>query len=130
MAGAYNYDANTPVQWPFGFGLSYSDVKVSELKLLEKGDVLRFGVTLTNNSDRAVKEPVLLFISDLVATLTPDIKRLRAFDKVSLEAGESKTVELSVKIADLAFVNEDLNWVLEPGEFKASVGDQSVIFAL
>ena len=130
MAGAYNYDANTPVQWPFGFGLSYSDVKVSELKLLEKGDVLRFGVTLTNNSDRAVKEPVLLFISDLVATLTPDIKRLRAFDKVSLEAGESKTVELSVKIADLAFVNEDLNWVLEPGEFKASVGDQSVTFAL
>ena len=113
-----------------GFGLSYSDVKVSELKLLEKGDVLRFGVTLTNNSDRAVKEPVLLFISDLVATLTPDIKRLRAFDKVSLEAGESKTVELSVKIADLAFVNEDLNWVLEPGEFKASVGDQSVTFAL
>ena len=130
MAGAYNYDANTPVQWPFGFGLSYSDVKVSDLKLLEKGDVLRFGVTLTNNSDRAVKEPVLLFISDLVATLTPDIKRLRAFDKVSLEAGESKTVELSVKIADLAFVNEDLNWVLEPGEFKASVGDQSVTFAL
>ena len=130
MAGAYNYDANTPVQWPFGFGLSYSDVKVSELKLLEKGDVLRFGVTLTNNSDRAVKEPVLLYISDLVATLTPDIKRLRAFDKVSLEAGESKTVELSVKIADLAFVNEDLNWVLEPGEFKASVGDQSVTFAL
>ncbi len=130
MAGAYNYDANTPVQWPFGFGLSYSDVKVSELKLLEKGDVLRFGVTLTNNSDRAVKEPVLLFISDLVATLTPDIKRLRAFEKVSLEAGESKNIELSVRIADLAFVNEDLNWVLEPGEFRASVGDQSVTFAL
>ncbi|MCI7514425.1 MAG: fibronectin type III-like domain-contianing protein, partial [Bacteroidales bacterium] len=126
----YNYDANTPVQWPFGFGLSYSDVKVSELKLLEKGDVLRFGVTLTNNSDRAVKEPVLLFISDLVATLTPDIKRLRAFEKVSLEAGESKNIELSVRIADLAFVNEDLNWVLEPGEFRASVGDQSVTFAL
>ena len=130
MAGAYNYDANTPVQWLFGFGLSYSDVKVSELKLLEKGDVLRFGVTLTNNSDRAVKEPVLLFISDLVATLTPDIKRLRAFEKVSLEAGESKNIELSVRIADLAFVNEELNWVLEPGEFRASVGDQSVTFAL
>ena len=130
MAGAYNYDANTPVQWPFGFGLSYSDVTVSDLKLLEKGDVLKFGVTLTNKSDRAVKEPVLLFISDLVATLTPDIKRLRAFEKVSLEAGESKTVELSLKASDLSFVDEDLNWVLEPGEFKASVGCLSVTFAL
>lgn len=130
MAGAYNYDANTPVQWPFGFGLSYSDVSVSELKLLEKGEVLKFGVTLTNHSDRAVKEPVLLFISDLVATLTPDVKRLRAFDKITLEAGETKTVELAVEAADLAFVDEDLNWVLEPGDFKASVGELSITFSL
>lgn len=130
MAGAYNYDANTPVQWPFGFGLSYSDVTVSDLKILDKGDVLKFGVTLTNKSDRAVKEPVLLFISDLVATLTPDIKRLRAFEKVALEAGESKTIELSVKTSDLAFVDEDLNWVLEPGDFKATVGGLSITFTL
>ena len=130
MAGAYNYAADTPIQWPFGYGLSYSEVSVSDLKLVEQGDVLRFQVTVTNKSDRSVKEPVLLYISDLVATLTPDVKRLRAFDKVELGPRESKTVELSVKVADLAFVDEDLNWVLEPGDFRATVGTESVMFKL
>ena len=73
---------------------------------------------------------MLLFISDLVASLTPDVKRLRAFDKVELGPRESKTVELSVKVADLAFVDEDLNWVLEPGDFRATVGTESVMFKL
>lgn len=130
MAGAYNYDANTPVQWPFGFGLSYSDVVYSEMTFANDGDVLRFGITLTNNSDRSVMEPVLLYVSDLVASLTPDIKRLRAFDKVSLAPHESKTVELTVKASDLAFVDEDLNWVLEPGEFRATAGTESLTFRL
>ena len=130
MEGAYNYAADTPIQWPFGYGLSYSEVSVSELKLVEQSDVLKFQVTVTNNSDRAVKEPVLLYISDLVATLTPDVKRLRAFDKVELGPRESKTVELCVKVADLAFVDEALNWVLEPGDFRATVGTESVMFKL
>ncbi len=130
MAGAYNYDANTPVQWPFGFGLSYSEVSYSGFRLVEQGEVLKFEVTLTNRSDRTVKEPVLLYVSDLVASLTPDIRRLRAFEKVSLAPNETRTVELSVKASDLAFVDEDLNWVLEPGEFRATAGTESVTFRL
>lgn len=130
MEGAYNYEANTPVQWPFGFGLSYSEVKYSDLTIKQTADNLEFTVKVTNNSDRSVKEPVLLYISDLVATLTPDVKRLRAFDKVSLAPHETKMVTLNVKPSDLAYVNEDLKWVLEPGEFKAAIANQSLVFEI
>lgn len=128
--GIYNYDANTTVQWPFAYGLSYSSVEYSDLSVEKTGDTLTFKVKVSNNSGVAVKEPVLLFISDLVATLTPDVKRLRAFTKVALDAHQSSVVTLTVKQSDLAFVNEDLQWVLEPGEFRAVVADQSVIFKL
>ena len=130
MDGAYNYSANTPIQWPFGYGLSYSKVETKNLRVDVQPDQLLFTVQLTNQSDRAVKEPVLLFISDLVASLTPDVKRLRAFDKVELQAHETKTVTLSVKPQDLAFVDEDLHWVLEPGQFRATIANQSVLFEL
>ena len=130
MEGAYNYDANTPVQWPFGYGLSYSEVEYGNLKLVEQAETVKFTVDVTNKSGRSVKEPVLLYVSDLVASLTPDIKRLRAFEKVELAPGQTRTVELSFKASDLAFVNEDLNWVLEPGEFKAAVGSLSLVFSL
>ena len=152
MAGAYNYDANTTVQWTFGSGISYSEVKFANLRVETPkavgktkpvkgftpksaagtkydGDLL-FTVDVTNQSDRKVKEPVLLFVSDLVASLTPDIKRLRAFTKVELEAHETKTVTLHVRPSDLAFVNEDLQWILEPGKFRAAVGNQRVEFTL
>ena len=152
MAGAYNYDANTTVQWTFGSGISYSEVKYANLRVETPkaagkvkpgkgfsprsaagtkydGD-LRFSVDVTNQSDRKVKEPVLLFVSDLVASLTPDVKRLRAFTKVELEAHETKTVTLTVQPSDLAFVNEDMEWVLEPGQFRAAVGNQRVEFSI
>lgn len=130
MEGAYNYEANTTVQWPFGYGLSYADVEYSGLKLVEQGESLRFRLTLTNRSGRSVKEPVLLYVSDLVASISPDIKRLRAFTKVSLEPHQTRTVELSFKASDLAFVDEHLHWVLEPGDFKASAGPLSLNFRL
>jgi beta-glucosidase len=152
MAGAYNYDANTTVQWTFGSGISYSEVKYANLRVETPkaagkvksskgfspksaagtkydGD-LRFSVDVTNQSDRKVKEPVLLFVSDLVASLTPDVKRLRAFTKVELDAHETKTVTLTVHPSDLAFVNEDMEWVLEPGQFRAAVGNQRVEFSI
>ncbi len=152
MAGAYNYDANTTVQWTFGSGISYSEVKYANLRVETPkaagkvkpskgfsprsaagtkydGD-LRFSVDVTNQSDRKVKEPVLLFVSDLVASLTPDVKRLRAFTKVELDAHETKTVTLTVHPSDLAFVNEDMEWILEPGQFRAAVGNQRVEFSL
>ena len=150
MSGAYNYDANTTVQWTFGSGLSYSEVKYSNLKaspnpskgggkhqgmtpspLERDGErLITFTVDVTNQSNRSVKEPVLLFISDLVATLTPDVKRLRAFTKVELAPGETKTITLSVRTSDLAFVNEDLQWTLEPGQFRAAIADQRVEFTV
>lgn len=132
MEGAYNYDANTTVQYPFGYGLSYSEVKYSNLKVTLPADIrngsIEFTVDVTNNSEREVKEPVLLFVSDLVATLTPDVKRLRAFDKVTLAPHQTKSVTLHVKATDLAYVNEDLEWVLEPGEFRATIGNQKTLF--
>ena len=130
MDGAYNYEANTTVQWPFGYGLSYTTVKYSNLAYRKDGETLTFTVDLENLGDEAVKEPVLLFVSDLVASLTPDIKRLRAFDKVALAGREKKTVTLSIKVDDLAFVDNDLQWVVEPGEFKAAVGGQTLVFEL
>lgn len=152
MPGAYNYEANTTVQWTFGSGLSYSTVKYANLTVETpqadgkvqptrgmtpasaagnrySGDI-RFTVELTNTSDRSVKEPVLLFVSDLVASLTPDVKRLRAFTKVELAARETKTVTLTVRPSDLAFVNEDMQWVLEPGKFRAAIGNQCTEFSL
>ena len=155
MQGAYNYEANTTVQWPFGYGLSYSNVKYANLRVTHvpsavgtaspvKGftprsaagpryaadDSLRFTVVVTNQSDRAVREPVLLYISDLVASLTPDIKRLRAFDKVTLAPHQTTTVTLAVHPSDLAFVDDDMHWVLEPGQFRATVANQRVEFEL
>lgn len=128
MEGAYNYEAHTVVQWPFGHGLSYADVSYSNLRVSQADDEIRFTIDVTNNSERSVKEPVLLFVSDLVASLTPDVRRLRAFDKVSLSAKETKTVSLTIKRSDLAFVNERMQWVVEPGEFRAAIADKSVTF--
>lgn len=130
MEGAYNYEANTPVQWSFGYGLSYSTVSYSNLRCERVGETLRFTIDLTNQSEREVKEPVLLFISDLVASLTPDVKRLRAFDKVTLAPHQTKSLTLTVRVADLAFVNEDLQWLLEPGTFRATISNQSIEFEL
>lgn len=145
MDGAYNYEAHTVVQWPFGYGLSYSKVDYSDLRITnmpanitsgiiaadKKGkdtEKITFSIDVTNNSDREVKEPVLLFVSDLVASYTPDVKRLRDFKKVTIAPHETKTVELTVCASDLAFVNEDLQWLLEPGEFCAVVANKKVVF--
>ncbi|MBP9999058.1 MAG: glycoside hydrolase family 3 C-terminal domain-containing protein, partial [Bacteroidales bacterium] len=130
MDGAYNYTANTPIQWPFGYGLSYARVAYFGFRLDQKDDLLTFTVNVTNTSDRSVKEPVLLYISDLVASLTPDVKRLRAFDKVELAPHQTKTVTLAVRPSDLAFVNEDLQWVLEPGTFRATLAGFTLDFEL
>ena len=69
---------------------------------------------------------MLLFSSDLVASLTPDVRRLRAFEKVELHPGETKTVTLKVRGSDLAFVGYDGKWILEEGDFLIQAGDQTV----
>lgn len=132
MSGAYNYDARTDVLYPFGAGLSYTTVQYSNLRAQVSADEqeITFTVDVSNTGKVAVKEPVLLFVSDLVASLSPDVKRLRAFTKVDLAAGEKKTVTLNVRAADLAFVGLDMNWILEAGDFRATVGRQSTNFKL
>ena len=133
MEGAYNYDAQVAVQWAFGYGLSYTSYKYSNLRVdksrFTADDVLTFTVDVTNTGRVAGKESVLLFSSDLVASLTPDNRRLRAFEKVELQPGETKTVTLKVKASDLAFVGYDGHWVLEQGDFRIQAGDQTLNIA-
>ena len=126
MAGAYDYDAKVILQWPFGYGLSYTSYIYSNLRVdktsFTADDVLTVSVDVKNTGSRAGKEAVLLYSSDLVASLTPDNKRLRAFDKVALEPGETKTVSFTLPAKDLAFVGADGRWTLEEGTFTLKVG--------
>lgn len=133
MAGAYDYDAKVVQQWGFGYGLSYTTFEYSNLKAdktsFKDGEDITFTVDVKNTGNVAGKEPVLLFSSDLVASVVPDSRRLRAFTKVSLEPGETKTVTLTLKASDLAFVGADCKWVLEEGDFNIQVADQVVTIA-
>lgn len=128
MEGAYNYNAVMSVQWAFGYGLSYTTFTYSNLKVdkshFKPADVLSFSVDITNDGERRGKESILLFTSDEITSLTPDVRRLRAFHKVELAPGEKKTVTMEVKAEDLAFVDLDGKWRLEEGRFKVQVGDQ------
>lgn len=128
MGGNYNYDAVMDVQWEFGFGLSYTTYSYSNLKVdkpsFTADDVLTVSVDVTNTGKVAGKESVLLYSKDLVASSTPDNIRLRNFEKVALNPGETKTVTMKLKGSDLAFVGYDGKWRLEKGEFKLKCGDQ------
>ena len=132
MEGAYNYDAVMDVQWPFGHGLSYTTFAYSDLVLespaeFKAGDELKVSVKVTNTGDRAGKEAVLLYSSDLVASLIPDVKRLRGFEKIALKPGETKTVSFVVPANELAFVGADGKWRLEEGDFRLSCGGLGVM---
>lgn len=128
MEGAYDYNAVVSVQWPFGYGLSYTTFEYSNFQTdkssFTTGDDLHFSIDVTNTGKYAGKEVVMLFSSDLVASLTPENRRLRAFKKVELQPGETQTVTLSIKGSDLAFVNSDGQWVLEQGDFRMQCGNQ------
>ena len=132
MEGSYNYDAVMDVQWPFGFGLSYTEFAYSNLRLegaseFAAGDELKVSVDVTNTGKRAGKEAVLLYSSDLVASLIPDVKRLRGFEKIALEPGETKTVSFTIPASELAFVGADGKWRLEEGDFRLSCGGLGVM---
>lgn len=130
MEGNYNYDAKIDVQWEFGYGISYTKYEYSNLKVDKSSftakDELVFTVDVKNVGGKAGEEPVLLYSSDLYASVSPDNIRLRAFDKVELASGESKTVTLKVKGSDLAFVNLNGKWTLEEGEFRIKCGDKEL----
>ena len=130
MAGSYNYDAIMDVQWPFGHGLSYTTFEYSNLKVdkAEFGpdDVLKVSVDVTNTGSISGKESVLVYSSDLVASIIPEVKRLRAFDKVQLVPGEKQTLVFEIPASRLAFVGADGKWRLEEGDFRISCGGLGV----
>lgn len=129
MEGAYDYNAKITQQWGFGYGLSYTSYKYSNMKVSQSdfrhGDIIKVSVDVKNTGKVAGKESVLLFSSDLIASMVPDGRRLRAFDKVELQPGETKTMTFELKADDLAFVGWNGKWRLEEGDFKLMIADQS-----
>ena len=131
MEGMYNYDATMDVQWPFGAGLGYTSFEYSDFKVknarFKAGDVINVSLKVKNTGKVAGKEAVILYSSDLVASVIPDVRRVRAFKKVELAPGKEATVEFSLPANDLAFVGADGRWTLEKGEFRLSSGGLSEI---
>lgn len=129
MEGAYDYNAKITQQWGFGYGLSYTSYQYSNLKVSQSdfrhGDIIKVSVDVKNTGKVAGKESILLFSSDLISSMVPDGRRLRAFDKIELQPGETKTVTFNLNADDLAFVGYDGKWVLEEGDFKLMIADQS-----
>ena len=133
MAGAYNYDAKVSLQWPFGYGLSYTTFEYTNLRVdktqFTADDVLTVSVDVKNTGSRAGKEAVLLYSSDLIASIVPDNRRLRDFKKIELQPGEQQTVTFSLPAKNLAFVGADGRWTIEEGDFQLKVArlTQSVL---
>ena len=130
MAGAYNYDAKVSLMWPFGYGLSYTTFEYSNLRVDKKNftadDVLTVSVDVKNTGSRVGKEAVLLYTSDLVASIVPDNKRLRDFTKVELQPNETQTVTFKLPAKSMAFVGADGRWTLEEGDFLLKVSGLSI----
>jgi beta-glucosidase len=118
--------------YPFGYGLSYTTFEYSDFKLssttLTATSKLTVTVTVKNTGSRDGKHAVELYTRDLYASITPNMKRLRAFQKISLKANESKTVTFTLDKNDLAFVNAKLKTVTEPGDFEVMIGDNKAKF--
>ena len=128
MDGAYDYDAVISVQWPFGYGLSYTTFGYDNFRTsadtFTAGDDITLSVDVTNTGTMTGKETVMLFSRDMIASLTPENRRLRAFRKIELKPGEKRTVSFNLKGSDLAFVGADGKWILEKGKFRMQAGDK------
>jgi beta-glucosidase len=113
-------------EFPFGHGLSYTSFTYSNLRLsateIPLASEFEITVDVTNSGGRQGKQVIQLYISDLVASITPPVKRLRGFQKMAFEPGETKTIRFTLHTNDLAFVGRDNEWVTEPGSFVVQVG--------
>ncbi|MFN0049373.1 MAG: glycoside hydrolase family 3 N-terminal domain-containing protein [Cytophagales bacterium] len=131
--GMYNYEADYNQQYEFGFGLSYTTFTYADLKLdktkLNESETLIISVKVTNSGAKEGKEVVQLYISDIVASIAPDVKRLRGFQKINLKAGESKVVEFTISPKDIAVINADSQSVTEEGEFKVAIANLAKNFS-
>jgi beta-glucosidase len=133
--GVYNYEADYNPQYLFAHGLSYTTFEYKDLKLgktaIKKGENIRVSVTVTNTGKVTGKEVVHLFTSDLYASsVTPDVKRLRRFEKIELHPGESKTVSFELNPADLSYIGRDGQTILEAGDFEVAVDKLKAQFNL
>lgn len=130
MSGAYNYSADIDVQWPFGYGLSYTTFKYSDITVdktsFTPSDNLTITVNVTNTGSREGMEAVILYSSDLVASISPDVRRVREFKKINLKPGETQKVEFIIPASALAFVGYDGHWTIEAGDFEFTIADQKV----
>ncbi|HSD06852.1 glycoside hydrolase family 3 N-terminal domain-containing protein [Flavobacterium sp.] len=128
------YEKSYSPQFEFGTGLSYTTFKYSDLKIdkteISNSDDVNVSVTVTNSGSKAGKETVLLYLSDNYATITPEFKSLKRFQKISLAPNESKTVTFTLNQKDLQFVNDDLKWVSEKGTFTIRIADLHQDFLL
>ncbi len=129
--GAYNYESDYNPQYEFGFGLSYTHFEYRNLKVSKSifsgNEAVQVSIDVSNTGKRAGKEAVLLYTADLYASMPPDVKRLRRFEKIELNPGETRTVQFTLTAADLAFVNTENKWITEPGEFEIKIGNQKTI---
>ena len=132
MAGMYDYASDFAIQYPFGFGLSYTRFEYTDLQLskstISAGDSLKVSVIVKNTGSRAGREVIQLFTSDRYASVTPDVKRLRAFEKITLPPGESREVSFDLHTSQLAFVGGDLQWRVESGDYEILLGGLTVSF--
>ena len=123
--GAYNYVGEVNNQYDFGYGLSYSEFRYTDLKTNKNqynlNDTIKISVKIQNSSEIDGLETIQLYSSDLYASITPDIKRLRDFTKVKIKAGEIKTIEFNLPVSELSFANSENEFVVEPGKFKLSI---------
>ena len=128
MEGVYDYNAQVNVQWPFGYGLSYTTFDYSNLRVdktnFRNDDILTVSIDVKNTGSRIGKKSILLFSRDMVASIVPESRRLRAFQKIELKPGQQQTVTFRLPAKDLAFVGTDGQWHLEPGAFKLQIGNQ------
>lgn len=124
--GAYIYESDYNPQYEFGYGLSYTNFEYSNLRISSKtisdNKPVEIFVDIANTGSRSGKEVVMLYTSDLYASITPDVKRLRRFTKIELDPGQKKTVRFELNARDLAFVTPDGKWLTEPGDFEIKTG--------
>lgn len=132
--GMYNYESDYAPLYEFGHGLSYTTFEYSNLKLsktkITENETLEVSVDVRNTGKRDGKEAVLLYLSDLYASLAPDMKRLKGFEKIELKAGETKTVKFKITKTEMSFVNIDSKTIVEPGNFEIKIGNLKAGFEL
>ncbi len=118
-------DAPFDALYPFGYGLSYTTYEYSNLNVVDNGDALEVGVTVTNTGNVDGIETVQLYMQDVTASLVRPVKELKGFAKAGLKAGENKTVTLTLAKKDMGFYDDFMNYRLEDGKFNIFVGGDS-----